>query len=334
MVHEDPIERYAETIRQNSIGAYALGFQKAIGCEIATLQALATPPKTAALARIKEGFYANIERTMHPLSLPQYVIYWAKCVQLSECIAFFNVTNNPSPEIAYDSATIDKIHHEIMRLQSQLAMQTEEFTFPVDDIRRANEAVVGVMAHSSSAGLGFMAILANAITNLWTAFETLSGDLWETALNVHPKELAALSGKKKGGEKDEPRKIDMSFVERHNYDLSKAMGTVLKSRYKFTNITSTKLAYQHAFPAVFEKIDSIILPEMEILECLRNLLVHRSGVVDEQFLERVKNMPVFPPIQAGETLCVNGGMVSALLNVTIKSGDALFRAVDDWLAEH
>jgi hypothetical protein len=50
--------------------------------------------------------------------------------------------------------------------------------------------------HSSSSG-GLEALLFAQILGTWTAFETMAGDLWETAINLHPAGLAELKGTKK-----------------------------------------------------------------------------------------------------------------------------------------
>lgn len=77
---------------------------------------------------------------------------------------------------------------------------------------------------------GFEAWIASQITGTWTAFESMSGDLWQAALNCKPKELAKLSGQKgkqstelNETNKYEGRQIDLNLVIKYNFDVSKCI---------------------------------------------------------------------------------------------------------------
>src|SRR4051795_12792316 len=55
--------------------------------------------------------------------------------------------------------------------------------------KRANSSLEGI-AEIPLGALAFLGMLTAPVTGTWTAIEALVGDLWETALNCHPKTLA------------------------------------------------------------------------------------------------------------------------------------------------
>jgi hypothetical protein len=93
---------------------------------------------------------------------------------------------------------------------------------------------------------GLEAWLAAQITTMWTAFEGMSGDLWEAALNCRPKELASLSGVRQSFESKE---IDLNFIQKYNFDLSNRMGTIFveSNKYAFEKLDGIRCAYKDAF---------------------------------------------------------------------------------------
>ena len=123
--------------------------------------------------------------------------------------------------------------------------------------------------------------LAGQITGAWTAFEAMAEDLWETALNTKPKWLAGLSGDDRLNRRqqreprqdprrqgDEGKKVDLEWLQRNGYDLSKCMGTVHKRRYKFDALLGIREAYAEAFSRDYDTIDAILSGGLET--CPRN----------------------------------------------------------------
>ena len=136
---------------------------------------------------------------------------------------------------------------------------------PATELMQAEALVSGVIAHGTRVGKGFIAMLANTVINLWTAYETLSGDLWETALNIHPHQLAKLQGQKKtksqtskDDDEKEGKNINLNFLHMHSYDVSQVMGTLLKARYEFSRIQKIRDAYKDAFWCDFPDVDTMI----------------------------------------------------------------------------
>ena len=192
--------------------------------------------------------------------------------------------------------------------------------------------------------------LAGQITGAWTAFEAMAEDLWETALNTKPKWLAGLSGDDRLNRRqqreprqdprrqgDEGKKVDLEWLQRNGYDLSKCMGTVHKRRYKFDALLGIREAYAEAFSRDYDTIDAILSDKaLDALALVRNNLVHNGGIIDEQIVRRAGDLPteLRTTTSIGQPMLLNGELVSQLVGPVFKCGYGLVLAVDDWLASH
>jgi hypothetical protein len=197
------------------------------------------------------------------------------------------------------------------------------------------------------------------IIGAWTAFEALAGDLWEVALNLHPRKLASLVGKskriaqtagrdkwsddddesedgetspdKQGDEKVVPLKRihDITFG---TFNLEQRMGTLLKKRFKFTSLHGIRKAYSSAFAERKDLIDKALSRKsLDAISLVRNLLVHKGGRADDAYLREAKGVPGTPELTAGQEIKLTGGVSHALINPAILAGVDLLKAVDEWV---
>ena len=127
--------------------------------------------------------------------------------------------------------------------------------------------------------------LASHITATWTIFETLAGDLWEAAMNGHPSGLSDLHGKPSSSSgQTEGKSIPLSQLEKYRYDLTDVMGTVLREKFNFTVLDSVRDAYSMAFHKHSKKIEAAIMDKsLDALNKVRNLIVHKAGIVDKRY---------------------------------------------------
>jgi hypothetical protein len=233
----------------------------------------------------------------------------------AESVASYNVLGRP---LVGEADEFDQAKVEIERLQLLEAGQIPSLTFEqaMDHIDR--------LAEDDDFRLCVEAILTAQVQWAWTAFETLAGDLWEAALNAHPRVLASLDGKRRKRRKEsepdqgaeEPAKgakgkaVPLALLQQHGYDLQDKMGTVLAGRFNFSRLEGIREAYQVAFS-----------------------LDH--GKIDEKIVRRTKTrFPRFSDYQKGQQLALHGEMVAQLVSPSIVSAVAMIRAVDDWLVKH
>lgn len=209
----------------------------------------------------------------------------------------------------------------------------------------AGSVPLNLVASATAAGGGLDAMLASYLTGTWTAFETMAGDLWETTLNLHPKSLANLNGKgarfgkaKTQGyarrENDETRSIRLDLLQEHGFNVAQKMGTILRQQCDFSRLSGIRRAYASAFSEDASSIDGVLRDmALDALSAVRNLLVHKAGVIDSEYYRRAKGTKA-PTANVGTQLSLDGEIVVGLIKPVINCGADLIMAVDTWLNKH
>ncbi len=168
--------------------------------------------------------------------------------------------------------------------------------------------------------------IASMLLGVWTAFETLAGDLWEAALNAHPRILSDL----KSGEKTVP----INQVQRFGYDLREKMGTILRKKYSFDRLDGIREGFEDAFSVDAEKIRAALsVKALDVLSALRNAIVHKAAIADSEYLSRAKSLPL-PQLSVGDKILLDGDLIVPPMKEAIKAGDDLLFAVDEWITQH
>lgn len=196
------------------------------------------------------------------------------------------------------------------------------------------------------------------LVSMWTAFETLAGDLWERAVNAHPKNLSELKGrfKKNSGitadddtcdevrdkdKKDEGRSISIERIQGYGFNLEDHMGTILRAegKVKFDRLACIRDAYVRAFCKDNKSIRCAVYdPSLTALSIARNAIVHNAGCCDELSVTEVQKNPgakaLLPAIHANHQLELNGEIMHAILVPAVTSCVNLILAVDSWVAKY
>lgn len=204
---------------------------------------------------------------------------------------------------------------------------------------------------------GFEATLSSMIVGTWTAVEVLAGDLWETALNLHPASLSDLTGKEKPNitktmnqrrsvdaqsrrepdseRGDQSKSLSLRVLGEFRYDLQEAMGTILRRRFSFSVLSELREAYTLAFnknPGAI--LDYVYSDDVDCLAAVRNLIVHKAAKIDGPFRDWVGSDARFSQLAVGETLPIDGSLVLTLVNPIIECMSKLLQSVDGWIARN
>ncbi len=119
------------------------------------------------------------------------------------------------------------------------------------------------------------------------------------------------------------------------------MGTLLKSEFKFSYLEGITRKYFIAWSDSVDRQelkDILVNTDLDLLQSVRNLLVHRGGIVDEKFMRRITQKstgivyPMFDGATVGQPLPISGPAMSGLANQSIQISAKLIRFVDGWLA--
>jgi hypothetical protein len=249
--------------------------------------------------------------------------------------------------------------YEAIRMDTDIEMDatfSRPFATGNDEIRYVSSSGI-----ESTLSVGMEVILHAALLGTFTAFESCATDLWIKAVDLRPKTLAcnvvllnttaSRREDKKGGAdstKSAPKQnepgIKFSALASHDFNVSARMGQLLKDegRANFTSLWGLKIAYYDAFRTPGDSDNRTSAPlvtffesnysNLKSLEAIRNLLAHRGGIVDEQFLDEVQpHSPALHALPVGEVIPADGMMVSDYLRVAINASVFLVNFVAEWL---
>jgi hypothetical protein len=215
---------------------------------------------------------------------------------------------------------------------------------------QSGTATVSALANPGNPTLtGLEAVVSSSILGCWTAFETMAADLWEAALNTHPHGLAELKGKRKrmfvgSGDADdddtatapgESRSVSLALIHRHDFEIRNRMGSILRATQRFDHLAGMREAYGLAFHKNFAAIQVALQNEaLDGLNAVRNLIVHRNGVVDSTYEKRAKHLKI-PKAAVGESIALDAkALVYDLLAPLLVCSLDLLTAADDWVASN
>jgi hypothetical protein len=129
---------------------------------------------------------------------------------------------------------------------------------------------------------------------------------------------------------------DLIALTKGTFDIKGKMGDVLRRRQKFTTLDGIRQAYSEAFVkanrARTTAIDAALSnKKLDALCAVRNLIVHKAGVADEDYIEDQKHAPSAPKLKLRETLTLDGTKTRDLIDPVIMCAVQLISAVDKWL---
>jgi hypothetical protein len=288
------------------------------------------PLRMQALQPVADAFLQNARRLVHMQSVPFLLAHALRAIERSEAGALMQLTGSIQPIEVDDPRAVQLRKIQIELYRAQIEEQKAEPKKSVADTHRVTLEVLRTLSKHAAPISGLDSFLAAIIVNTWTAFETLSGDLWEAALNCHPEILSDLS---RGG--NDERAIPIGLLQKYKFDLSNAMGTILKERnIRFDKLENIRDNYEWAFGKESTVAESLADKSLDSLSSVRNLFVHRAGVVDKRYLNRTKNLPCAPSAAIGTPILLDGESVLNLTRPVMGRGVELLGFVDDWLAEH
>lgn len=180
------------------------------------------------------------------------------------------------------------------------------------------------------------ALMASMLTGLWTAFESLAQDTWVTAVNEQAVPLARRILDPRLQKAEQPKSISWNVFASSGFNLEHSMGTILLRERKvdFQSFGLIRDAYKVAFDGELEPIFDTHGGELFRLETVRNLFVHKGGIVDDKFIKRMGETRSEIREMKGQPLSVSGEYVAMMADVVAGAGTDLVLAVDKWLEEN
>jgi hypothetical protein len=211
-------------------------------------------------------------------------------------------------------------------------------------VRRLNELMTTEGQRKDWIAQNVESLLASVAISLWTAVETCLTDLWVMALNDGPKSLKKKVAKgakldpASEGSTQQAKQMPIESLVDYGFDLRKRMGDLFRDLKKvdFQSISSTAKAYNVAFgdsvKAIFDETNQPFA-NIIVLSEVRNLYVHRGGLVDERFRRSIKRAPGTSWLEMAnfpekQLLAVNGGFIKGAAQSVVQFCRALILFVD------
>jgi len=303
-------------------------------------------PNTEYLSPVAEAFTSNVLRLQETAAAPIMAVAYSRNQQqlLDEaCLEVFGDLSEHSSDDARAPAFQASVGR---RWERWLAQNADNELFG-ERIFLATDQLDQLQDIDATVKRGLEATLHGIVVGAWTTFEVLASDLWETAVNLFPYPLATLSGVSPAKTKRrlaaftedgvassaQGKSIRMDYLQAHGFDLSRRMGAVLRERFNFQVLDGIRDAYYAAFADEPSNVRALIASDaLSALATVRNLLVHRSGSVDQRFLdEHARNkllQQLFPSPTLQDLLPMSGLAVHNLVQPTIQLGADLIIAID------
>jgi hypothetical protein len=130
-------------------------------------------------------------------------------------------------------------------------------------------------------------IFLQSLVLAWGALEVLVNDVFRILLNAMPQLSLSLRSDSKCKNLFENLKFDLKLLSSHGFNLRSCMGDVLLEVHRIDGLETMRAVFAALFgqqpgqPALHSALGS---DRLRLLNCRRHLIVHRRGVIDEQYI--------------------------------------------------
>lgn len=165
-------------------------------------------------------------------------------------------------------------------------------------------------------------LLQQGLVLLWSAFEVLCRDAFETLLNGDPAKVRALISHPTTRKRFEAERLPLDTLVQHGFDLSARLGTVLVGQQEFSDLQTVKAVYAVLFPDSSDLNPALAHRDLWMLYQRRHLVVHRRGVIDQAYLDATGEA-----LAIGTRLIVTPRAFEGALSVVVSAGVAVARSL-------
>jgi hypothetical protein len=161
-------------------------------------------------------------------------------------------------------------------------------------------------------------LLQQGLVLIWSAFEVLCRDTFETLLNLEPVKARSLVAHPDTRKRFEAERLSLETLVQYHFDLSARLGTVLVGQQDFSKLQTAKAVLPVLFPDRANLNEALADRNLWILCQRRHLIVHRRGIVDEAYVDATGDSS-----HVGTRLSVNPNDFENSIRVVVAFGTAL-----------
>lgn len=123
----------------------------------------------------------------------------------------------------------------------------------------------------------------------WGALEILAGDLFIDFLNAQPEHLQELLADNRCRTLFAIKSVSIETLMEYEFDLSHTIGNILCAHRSIDTLPAMKSVFCVLFPENAALREMLSRRELFALNQRRHLVVHRRGIVDEDYLSKVND---------------------------------------------
>jgi hypothetical protein len=271
------------------------------------------------LQLIAKSFSANLRGVIQTLSIPyQYtqshvqILHWQR-IHIAEMIRARSIENESERKP-------EALRRAKDRMESYV--REEGLAKIVDDIL---DRLLSLTKDAESLAAA-RELMRQGVVLTWSALEVLARDLFILLLNTKPALSTELLATPSNRKRFSPERIDWSVLASHDFDLSSRLGTYFISKADLTSMTSIRDIYAALLPNALDLQRALADQGLWMLQQKRNLIVHKRGVVDQQYLSSTGDLRAL-----GSTLTVLPKELEELHDAVLIAGTELTRQVSSSL---
>ena len=267
------------------------------------------------LRTISTSFIDNLHGVVRTLSIPfQYTysqvhgLHWQR-IHMAERIRARGITNEEEREPAALASAEEKF---------DAYLQGEGREKVIGDVL---ERLLSLKNEPESLAAA-RELTRQGVVLTWSAIEVLARDAFVYLLDSKPAYAELLLADPANRKRFSTERIEWHTLATFGYDLSSSLGSYLISKSDLKSVLAIRGAYGALFPAAAELQRLLGDRRFWNLSHKRNLIVHKRGIVDQQYLDATGDKLV-----VGDTIWVEPGEVEDLLETTLKVGLEIVRQV-------
>lgn len=229
------------------------------------------------LRQISLAFFVSLQGVIRTLSIPFHYTYsqvhslhWQRFL-MAERIRARGIENEEEREPAA---------LKIAKERFAEYLQGEGREIVVDDVL----ARLKELSDESESLAAARELTRQGVVLVWSALEVLARDSFVFLLNRHSILAEQLLAEQTNRKRFSVDRIDWQTLAGYGYDLSENLGTFLISKADLTSVPAIRDVYGALFPKATELGRKLADRRLWNLCQKRNLIVHRRGIVDQQYL--------------------------------------------------
>lgn len=224
----------------------------------------------------RDAFAKNLKGVVRVVSIPWAIRWWSLRKETLVAINSDLRASQPIASKADLAAATEQRYDELMK---RAAFQKIFVTQLLDELMLNRESADDVAKPLAD-------LLRQGAVMTWTAAEVAAQDVFRTLMNAFPEKLGPLLGdasfkKLFAG----AAKLDWEALAAYRFDVSRSVGDVLLSSQPVDSPTRFKTVFNSLFPADPPLRASMEADDLRLLFYQRNLIVHRAGLFDQQYVD-------------------------------------------------